>query len=80
MQRYVLTECLAHTSHKTVEAGRLGSAIAIVLCQTIDWNGGRNKRTESKKQSGDSGTGSDACSNDSADAVIAEPDAETDNC
>ena len=72
---YVLTECLAHTSHKNVEFNNLGSAIATVLCQTIEWDGGRNAR-ESEKQSGDSA--SNTCS---ADTVLVEDeDAESSDC
>ena len=73
-----MAECLAHTSHKNVEFNKLGSAIATVLCQTIDWDGGRNAR-ESEKQRGNGG--GDTCSNDSADTILVEDEnVETDDC
>ena len=40
-------DCLSHTPHAAVSDQSVGTAVGIVLCQTSDWNGGRNKRLDS---------------------------------
>ena len=40
-------DCLSHATHPAVSGQNVDTSVGIVLCQTGDCNGGRNKRLDS---------------------------------